>query len=389
MRRARVLRVITRMNIGGPALHVAILTSGLDPSRYETLLVTGSVGPGEGSMLDLGRVGSSLRPVSVPELGRSIGAYRDARALWQVVRIARAYRPDVVHTHLAKAGFVGRIAARLAGARVVLHTYHGTVFRGYFGERESRLYVAVERALARISTRVIAITPGQRRELVELGIAAPEKVVEIPLGLDLAIFRDLPPAAEARAALGLEPDAPVVGIVARLVPIKDVSTFLRAVAAVARAVPDLRAIVVGDGEERAALEREAHALGLGERCRFTGWRADMARVYAALDVGALTSLNEGSPVSVIEAMAAGRPVVATAVGGVPDVVDDGRTGLLVPPRDPEAFGAALARVIALPDRGRSLGAAGRVRAFERYDAARLVRDVDALYAELLGDGLDA
>jgi glycosyltransferase involved in cell wall biosynthesis len=374
--RARVLRVITRMNVGGPALHVALLTSGLDPDRYETLLVSGREGAAEGSMLELGRAGP-VRPVVVPSLRREIGPL-DAYALWRVLRIARAFRPDIVHTHLAKAGVVGRIAARLVRARAVVHTYHGTVFRGYFGERESGVYVAIERALSRISTHVVAITPQQRRDLLALEIAPESKIVEIPLGLDLGIFRDGMDRAAARSQLGIEPDALVVGIVARLVPIKDVATFLRAVAMLKGRMPRLTALVVGGGEERALLEAEARRLDLGASCRFLGWRADMPRVYAAMDLAVLTSLNEGSPVSVIEAMAAGLPVVATSVGGVPDVVD-AASGVLVPPRDPGALADAIERVLSAPDRGRALGLAGRARAFDRYDSPRLIRDIDALY----------
>lgn len=382
-RRIRVLRVITRMNVGGPALHVALLSTRLDPARYETLLVSGREASIEGNMVELGRV-AGVRPHIVPSLGRSIGL-RDLQALWHVIRIARGFRPDVVHTHLAKAGFVGRIAARLCGARVVVHTYHGSVFRGYFGQREAGMYLAIERALAGITTRVIAVTERQRRELIDLSVAPSAKIVEIPLGLDLAAFRSLPARDDARTALGIAPQVPVVGIVARLVPIKDVATFLRAFARLAHTFPEAVGLVVGDGEQHAELARLAHELELGGRVRFLGWRADMPLIYSAIDVAVLTSLNEGSPVTAIEAMAAARPVVATEVGGVPDVVVDGETGFLVPPGRPDAIARAIEDILRLPDRGRELGAAGRVRALDLYDAHRLVRDIDALYTDLLGD----
>lgn len=369
--------------MGGPAIHASLLSARLDPARFETLLVAGHEDPAEGSMLELGRLPEGLRVLRVAALGRAVSPLDDLRALAALVAIARRFKPHVVHTHLAKAGFVGRLAARVAGARVVVHTYHGSVFQGYFGRRESRLYVAIERWLARLSTRLVAITPSGRRELVTLGIARDEKIALIPLGLDLAPLRAGPERADAREALGLPASAPVVGIVARLVPIKDVGTFLRAVAQVANTHPDLVALIAGDGAERTALEALAASLGIADRCRFLGFRADVARLYAALDVLALTSLNEGSPVSVIEAMAAGCAVVATAVGGVPDVVRAEETGLLVPARDPEAVAGAMVRLLDAPELRARLGREAAEAVYPRYDVARLVTDVEDLYLRLL------
>lgn len=379
----RVLRVITRLNIGGPATHVSLLSARLDPSRFETLLVAGREGIDEGSMVELGRIDDRLQLARVAELGRAISPLTDLRATVAIARIARAFRPHIVHTHLAKAGFVGRIAGRLAGARVVLHTYHGTVFEGYFGKRESALYLAIERGLARITTRIIAITSRQRDDLIALRIAPPEKVVIVPLGLDLEPFLRLPDKDVARAALGLEPSRPVVGLVARLVPIKDVATFIRAIALLRQRRADVQAVIVGDGSERSRLEALGRDLALDGACLFLGWRADTPNVYAAIDVLALSSLSEGSPVSVIEAMASGRPVVATAVGGVPDVVLDGLTGSLVPPRDPAALADALEAVLADPDMRVRYGDAGRAFVYPRHGASRLVRDIEDLYSALL------
>ena len=382
MKRIRVMRVITRLNIGGPAIHVSLLTSRLDPERYETLLVTGVESAGEGNMLKLGRL-PPVDPRVVPELGRAISPLDDVRALAALFSLARSFKPDIVHTHLAKAGALGRVAARLAGVRVVVHTYHGSVFRGYFGQRQSAIYLQIERALAALTTRIVAITPGQKADLVRMGIAPSGKIVEIPLGLDLEQFRELPTRDDALSALGLAPDARYVTVVARLVAIKDVPTFLRALARVTELHPDVRGLVVGDGPERAAIESVARDLGLGERCRFLGWRADLANVYAASDIVALSSVNEGSPVSLIEAMAAGRAVVATAVGGVPDVVR-GPTGILVEMGDHRALGEAIARLLEDPVRRAELGRNGREAAFRGYGTDRLVENMDRLYSDLLG-----
>ena len=376
------MRVITRLNIGGPAIHVSLLASRLDPTRYETLLVSGVESGDEGNMLELGRL-PPIDPRILPTLGRVISPLDDLRALTGLVLLARSFKPDIVHTHLAKAGALGRIAARIAGVRTVVHTYHGSVFRGYFGQRESAVYLGIERALARITTRIVAITSGQKADLVDLGIAPSSKIVEIPLGLDLDHFRELPAREAALSALGLPREGRYVAIVARLVPIKDIPTFLRAFALVTESLPDVRGLVVGDGPERGAVERLAQNLGLERRCRFLGWRADLPNVYAASDVVALTSLNEGSPVSVIEAMASGRAVVATAVGGVPDVVSEA-TGILVPVGDHRGFADAIVSLLRDPDRRAELGRKGREVAIRRFASDRLVADIDRLYIDLLG-----
>ena len=379
-RRIRILRVITRLNVGGPALHAALLTTRLDPARFETLLVAGREGETEGSMIDLGRIGSDLALRRVASLGREISPIDDVRSFGELLGICREFKPDIVHTHLAKAGAVGRLAARASGVRTVVHTFHGTVFREYFGSLKSKGFLAVERGLARLSTRLIAITPRQRRELIELGLGDERKVIEIPLGLDLGPFLEPLDAFEARARLGLPLDRPVVTLVARLVPVKNIPLFLKMVSLLDR---DVVAAIVGDGEERASAEREAARLGIAERCRFLGWQSDVRAVYAASDVVALTSLNEGSPVSLIEAMAAGRPVVATAVGGVPDVVGDAVSGLLAPSGDAEALARAVMSLVRDPQRRERMGAEARSAAYPRYDVSRLLADVGALYESLV------
>ena len=379
-RPVRVLRVITRLNVGGPALHATLLAQRLDPERFETLLVAGRESDAEGSMLELGRIGEGVRLERVPSLQREISPVDDLRALAEVTRIARTFRPDIVHTHLAKAGTVGRLAARVSGARAVVHTYHGTVFSGYFGAARSRVFLAIERALAHVTDRIIAITPGQRRDLLALGIGGERKVVEIPLGLELEPFTRPVDRGTARSRLGLPPSGPVVAIVARLVPIKNVALFLEALRLVG---DDVTGLVVGDGEQRGWLESRSAELGLASRCRFVGWRRDVREVYAASDLVVLTSLNEGSPVSLLEAMAAARPVVATAVGGVPDVVTDGVNGTLVPSGDAPALAAAITGLLhdnATRDR---LAIAGRTAVFPRYDVSRLVEDITRLYDSLL------
>jgi glycosyltransferase involved in cell wall biosynthesis len=378
-----VLRVISRLNVGGPALHTTLLTRRLDPGRYETHLVTGREAPDEGSYLDLHRL-SPERVTRLPALGREVRLSRDVAALRQLVRLMARARPHIVHTHTAKAGALGRVAALVTRVPVVVHTYHGHVFQGYFGPAWTRVLLAIERALARRTDCLIAVSPAVRRELLALGVGTPERFRVVPLGLDLDPFaRADALRGKLRAELGIPAEAPLVGIVARLVPIKAHEVFLRAAALVRARLPEARFLLVGDGEGRAGLERLAGALGLTDRVRFLGWRRDLDRIYADLDVVVLTSRNEGSPVALIEAMAAGRAVVATAVGGVRDFVADGVTGCVVRPGDPGAVAAGIADLLDHAERRHDLGKAGREHVLPRFGAERLLADIDRLYTELL------
>lgn len=380
MTRTRVVRIITRLNVGGPAIQALLLTEQLDPARYESHLIAGTPGQREGDMAALRR--TTVAPIYVPSLARQISPAGDIATFARLLVLIRRLRPDVVHTHLAKAGFLGRLAARLGGARGVVHTFHGHVLRGYFGPARSSVFIQLERAMARITDRIVSIGPRQTAELLTLGIAPRAKIVEIPLGLDLAPF--LAPSRDGlRAELGLAEGVPLVGIVARLVPIKGVDVFLRAAHRVHRSRPDARFVVIGDGELRAQLERLARDLEMDGLVMFLGWRRDLTPIYADLDVVVLTSHNEGTPVTLIEAAAAGRPIVATAVGGVPEVVAEG-CGMLV--ADGDADGVAHAVLTLLDDRdlSGSLAAAAREHVHPRYDRSNLLRSVDVLYRDLLG-----
>ncbi|MBY0276539.1 glycosyltransferase [Candidatus Binatia bacterium] len=379
-----MLRIIARLNVGGPALHTVLLNERLPRERYDGRLVTGVADPSEGDYLALhGRVADE-RLVRIPSLGRELSATRDLRTLAALLALVRRVRPHVVHTHTAKAGTLGRLAAILAGVPVRVHTFHGHVFDGYFSPAKTRAFLAVERALARRTERILTVSDHVRDELLALGIGRPEQVTVVPLGLDLAPFTR---AEEERGALRRElrvgDDTPLVGIVARLVPIKAHEVFLDAAARIAARVPTCRFVVVGDGERREELTAHARELGIGERVHFLGWRADLVRVHADLDVMLLTSRNEGSPVALIEAMAAGLPVVATAVGGVPDLVRDGVHGHLAAMDDAAALAEATIALLADPVRRHALGMAGRARVLARHGAERLVADVDRVYREEL------
>lgn len=381
----RVLRIFSRLNVGGPAVHVVLLAEGLDALGYSTTVALGTEAPWEGNMRALAER-KNVRCVQVPGLGREIRPFADARALWRLYRMIRALRPHIVHTHTAKAGVLGRVAARLAGSRNVVHTYHGHVLRGYFDPGRSAVFRAVERRLGRTTRVLIAVSQSVKDDLVALGIAPADRIRVIPLGLELQPLTGALPRGSLRGEAGVPDGAPLVGIVGRLTAIKDVGTFLAAAVRVRAVVESARFAVVGDGELRAALEADAARRGLSGVVHFHGWRHDMAPVYGDLDVVVNTSINEGTPVALIEAMAAGRPVVATRVGGTPDLLGDGARGRLVPPGDAEAIASAVVAAL----RGESKQVA-RARAYvlAEHGVGRLLRDMDNLYRELLGGRVPA
>jgi glycosyltransferase involved in cell wall biosynthesis len=382
--RIKVLRIIARLCVGGPSLHVCALTSRLDPARYDSQLIAGSEGEGEASHLEVHGL-SVQHLLRLPALGRELSPYRDMQTVATLVRLMRRERPDIVHTHTAKAGAVGRLAAAIARVPIVVHTYHGHVLEGYFSAAKTRAFVAIERLLAHGTSRLIAVTPTVRDQVLERGIGRPDQFSVIPLGLDLEPFVAYSQhTGKLRAELGLPAEVPLVGIVGRLVPIKAHDLFLAAAARVA-AVSPAHFVIVGDGYLRPQIETQAAALGLTPRVHMLGWRADLPAINADLDVAALSSRNEGSPVALIEAMTAERAVVSTRVGGVADVIDDGRTGLLVPKGDATALGDAILTLIRDPAQRRALGTAARASVYPAYALDRLVGDIDSLYQQLLAD----
>lgn len=335
-----------------------------------------------------------VRPVLVPSLGRDLGA-RDFAALSSLLRIMVTFRPHVLHTHAAKAGTIGRTAAILAGPwgpRVRVHTFHGHVLAGYFSPTKERLFRRVERGLARRTTRLIAVSDEVRGDLERLGVAPPGVTDVVPLGFDLSSFaamagRRTEARAAFRAELGLDPQASVVTLVARLAPIKRVDRFLRIARSIARrAAHPVHFVIVGDGELHDALRGSDDAEHLNGWLHWTGMRTDMPAVCAASDVVVLTSDNEGTPVSLIEALAAATPVVATAVGGVPSVVGDSRTGRAVAPEDEDGFAAAVVRTLDDPETSRAWARDRQREVLRRFDVERLVNDIDALYRDLLARG---
>jgi glycosyltransferase involved in cell wall biosynthesis len=343
-------------------------------------------------------------PLMVPGLGRDAGLLNNVRAFAGVCRMLFAEQPDIVHTHTTQAGVLGRVAVvlynavrrlrRRPRARVV-HTFHGHVFHGYYSRSVSMALVLMERLFARFTDRILAVSAGVKSDLVvRYRLCPADKVLVVPLGLDFGWVDALPVnTGRLRARFGIPDSAVVVGIVGRLTGIKNHGLLFDALRALGGL--DVRVVVVGDGERRETLERAVREAGLRDRVVFTGWQEDPAEIYADLDIVCLTSLNEGTPVALIEAMAAGRPVVATRVGGVPDLVvghgvpsGEGfevfANGILVPPGKPATLAAALAFLAADPERRRAMGRAGEAAVRVRFAKERLFEAMEAVYDELLG-----
>lgn len=373
--RLRVLRVITRMNVGGPARQVATLAGGLDRERFEQALCTGFVDRSEADQDWMDTVDLDIR--RIPGLGRAVRPGDDGRALAGLVREMRRFRPHIVHTHLAKAGVLGRAAAVVAGVPARVHTFHGHLLHGYFSARATRLVVAAERIMARLSERLVAVGDQVRTDLLAAGIGRPGQYVVVPPGTELPV---LPDRASARQRLDLPADGPVVIYIGRITRIKRPDRLI----AVARAMPDVTFVVCGGGDRYDETARAAADLA---NVRLLGWRLDLSDIYAAADVALLTSDNEGTPVSLIEAGLAGVPAVATRVGSVPDVVLDGVTGLLAgPPADDrdivDELAGCVRRLLTDEALRHRLAAAAHAGAAARFSPERLVGDIDRIYTDI-------
>ena len=412
----KIVRIIARLNIGGPARNAVLLAEGLSGSPYgkkiasvpissgsrndnawETVLVCGEAGAGEGDMMYLAEE-KGIRPVIVPELGRELSFWDDWRAFWKIYGIIRRERPDIVHTHTAKAGALGRLAGGLyrllrpfrpRNDRVIIlvHTFHGHVLHSYFGKVKTWFFIWIEKILALFTDRIITVSEGLKRELVEKYRIAPEKKFSvIELGFELDDLLKLETTENS--------DHVNIGIVGRLTAVKNHRMLFRVIKHISEIASapissgprndrGVKFFVIGDGELRQELEDYAKELGIEDIVEFKGWIKDLRGIYGGLDILALTSLNEGTPVSIIEAMASARPVVAADVGGVRDVVEDGKSGYLVRPEDERDFSEKLERLMSDRDKRARFGKYGRESVRERFSKERLIKDIYKLYNDVL------
>lgn len=390
----KILRIINRFNIGGPTYNVAYLTKYM-PSEYETLLVGGMPEASEeGSSHILADLG--IEPVIIGDMKREIGLRDDYAAYRKLRYIIHKFKPDIVHTHASKAGALGRLAARNEGVPLVVHTFHGHVFHSYFGKAKTYFFKSVERGLARNTDCIIAISDRQKEELThEHKICSPDKVSVVPLGFDLTRFwmNQEQKRVEFRQKYHLEDDAIAVGIIGRLVPVKNHVLFLEAAKKVlSQTRRKVRFFIVGDGESREMLIEKSRQIeldtvylpnGQAHSVTFTSWIKDADWAMAGLDIIALTSFNEGTPVSLIEAQASSRAIVSTRVGGIENIVLEGKSALLSQNDNVEQFAANLLSIIENDDLRKELSDNGKGFVEKRFHYTRLVNDMDELYTSLL------
>ncbi len=390
MRKLKVLRIIARLNIGGPAIHTILLTEGLDKSRFESVLVTGTAEKSEGDMLYLAKE-KGVRPVIIPELSRNLNFRNDIIAFWKLFCLIKKEKPDIIHTHTAKAGTLGRLTGMLykfsseafktQSSKVrLVHTFHGHILHSYFGRIKSVLFIWIERFLAIFTNKIVTVSESVRKELIRLKIASLKKIIAIPLGLELEKYLKIENNGPGNK------DYKSVGIIGRLVPVKNHKMFLDAAKRLKGTLDfkqKIKFLIVGDGPLRQQLESYAERLGISEDAIFTGWIKDLEELYSELDIVALTSLNEGTPLALIEAQAAARPCVATNVGGVANVVEEGKGGFLVPSQNIETFVQALIKLLNNPTLMWTMGKYGRDKVKDRFSRERLIKDVESLYDKML------
>jgi glycosyltransferase involved in cell wall biosynthesis len=367
------MRVIARMNVGGPAVQVSGLMRHLPEDEFEHRLYTGWCAEDEADYLET--QARDLQAIRVEGLGRAVRPGDDARALQQLVGAMRAFRPHIIHTHTAKAGVLGRIAAKWAGVgSATVHTFHGHLLHGYFSPAKTRAVIQVERALARGTDRLVAVGEQVCDDLLAAGIGRSEQFAVIPPGLELPASR---PRDVLHAEFGLDPHAPVVAFIGRLTAIKRPDRFVEVVSRVHAQRPDVQFLVAGEGDQSHVIQEAVQSLPITH----LGWRDDVQDVLAASDLVLLTSDNEGTPLSLIQAALTGLPVVATDVGSVHDVVVRGETGLLTG-ADPGEIAKAVLRLVDDPIESRAMGASAAGRAQRLYGVARLADDHAALYQSI-------
>ena len=373
----RILRVIARMNVGGPAWQVSVLTRGLENDEFTSQLVCGEISEGEADFLALRD--PKLEVTRIRTLGRSLNAFDDVRAFWQLVRIMRKSKPHIVHTHTAKAGVLGRFAAILTRVPVRVHTFHGHVLHGYFSPRVTRIFIQIERVLGWFTDGIVSVGSQVRDDLVAVGIGTTEKYTVIAPG----VARSEPVSSDiARESLGVFSDARVALFIGRLTQIKRPDRLLEAFSIVLKEVPSAVLIIFGEGE----LFESTKVLGMrfGDSIRFLGWRSDLALLFAAADVAVLSSDNEGMPVTLIEASMAGVPCVTTDVGSAREVVLDNETGFVVP-TDSGAIAQALITLFSNEQLRHEMGAAATKHTTANFSSDRLVQDHIDLYRRLIAD----
>jgi len=393
MKKYKVIHVITRFDKGGSAENTFLTVRGLDPEKYEVILIRGLARQSPAGIPEARAIANNLeeagkagvRILAIPELVRNIHPRDDLKALLKLVKIFRQERPHIVHTHTSKAGILGRWAARLSGVPVIIHTPHGHVFWGYFNRWETALYVFLERLTAAITDKIITLTEQENKDYLGRHIAPAGKFTTIHSGVALERFiNGRVDPTDMKKELGIPANAFVVGTVGRLTAIKGHKYLIAAAQKALLTTPGMIFVFLGDGNLLDVLKAQADEAGIRDNVRFLGWRQDVAGVMSTFDIFVLPSLNEGMGKVLVEAMAMGKPIIASAVGGIPDLVVHGKNGLLVPGADAEAIAGSIELLCRDPARRKIMGEKGKVMAAD-YSAESMIRKIDRLYGALLED----
>jgi glycosyltransferase involved in cell wall biosynthesis len=380
----KIINLLSRMNIGGPSVHAALLTKYLNNERFHSLLISGTLSEGEGDMSYLINQ-HQIEHRSIKTLQREISALDDLKAVRELYHIFREEKPQIVHTNLAKAGMVGRLAAWLAGVPVILHTYHGHVFAGYFGPVKTKIYIFIERFMARLSSRIVVVSNMIKKEICSVyKITTEKKTSVIPLGFELEKMESLNKyRGNFRKKFSIPINAPIIGIVGRITGIKNHQLFLEIANLFLKNNDKIHFLVIGDGELREEIELNVKDLGITRNVHFAGWITETAMMYADLDIMLQTSKNEGTPVTVIEAMYYKIPVVTSNVGGLSDLIEDGVTGFLVNSLNAEDYIPHIRKLLGSDGERQKIGNTAHHFILEQFNVNRLIADMTKLYTELL------
>jgi glycosyltransferase involved in cell wall biosynthesis len=386
----KIVHIITRLDMGGSAQNTMLTCRGLS-DKYEIVLVHGlslesNMIDAEKNMVQKGMAAarkSGVRIISLASLVRRISPFKDMRALLSLIWLLHKEKPYVVHTHSSKAGILGRLAAAVARVPIVIHTPHGHVFYGHFNRLSSKIFLWIEKCFAFFTDRIIALTHGEKEEYLKLSLGRPHKLLTVHSGVDIGRYMHHKiDVIEKKQALGLPSKGFIVGFVGWLLPIKGPMHLLKAMAQVWREHPRATLVFVGKGDLDVDLRAVALELEAEDRVKFLGWRDDIEEIMQIFDLLVLPSLNEGMGRVVVEAMAAGKPVVASSVGGIPDLVKHQQTGILVPPADEDALAGAIARLVENPDQAKKMGSMGRYHSYS-FSLAAMIDKLDALYDDLI------
>lgn len=383
MEKIKVLRIITRLNIGGPTIHTVLLNAKLDSEKYESFLVAGRIESHESDMSYFADK-YNIKPIYVSNMSRELRPSQDWHAFWEIYKIIRKVKPDIIHTHTAKAGVLGRLAAFIANVPIIIHTFHGNVFKGYFGKAKTNFFIFMEKLLSLVSNRIIVICKKQKQELLDLKIASIKKIKVVPLGFE---FKNFLPTHEDkglfRVQFNIPKEARLIGIIGRLASIKNHVLFLDIAEIISKKYGNIYFPIIGDGELRNKLKEEIKCRKIEEHVFITGFIKNLKPVYADMDLVLLTSHNEGTPVAIIEAMACGKIVISTNVGGIEDFIDNRKNGFYFNKDELKSFVKEIEKWLNHERDYKSIEEKAKKRVKKIFSAQRLINDIENIYSELI------